>query len=116
MWGAALYTADPDDGGTISNNGVTFLTTGTTNGSTFFLAAPVKGVQKEIHLVTSATALSIKTTADTILFNTTAATGIDVGSTNLTAAIAGGVAGSLVLRGLSTTLWSVASNTAGFSS
>ena len=119
MWGKTHHETVTADAGVISNQGVTFITTASTNGSTYFLSAPVLGVYKEIHIVSSATAMNLETTAATIFIGTTAATGVDVGTTHLdldSTAAGVGVAGSIILRGLSTTFWSVISHSVEMSS
>lgn len=118
MWGAALVETVSSAGASISNSGVTIISSDSTSGtSPFFVAAPIAGIHKEIHIQTPATALALNTTAVSIFFNSSLAEGSSGGSTTLTiAGTAAGIAGVITLRGLSTTQWGVVSHTCASSS
>lgn len=110
MWGADLIETVSSAGAAISNYGLTIISTDSTSGtSPFFVAAPVSGVSKEIHLQTSATLITLNSTATTIKFNTTSCVAAAGGSTVLSLANAAvaGLGGVVVLRGLSATAWGV---------
>ena len=112
MWGSGAIETVSANAATIRNSGVTIVSTDSTSGATFDVSAPVAGVHKEIHFQTSATALTLNTTATTIKFNSTLAEAAAGGSTLLNiVGAAAGTAGSLILRGLSATAWSIASKT-----
>lgn len=117
MWGPALFQTVSTASDVISNVGVTIVSTDSVSGSSMAVAAPVQGVYKEIAFQTSATATVLHTTATTIKFNSTLAEAAAGGSTTLT--IAGGAlgtGGTLVLRGLSSTVWQIVSATVTVSS
>lgn len=117
MWGNDLIENVILADATISNSGVTVISTGSTSGSSMVVAAPVAGVYKEIVFQTSATALTFQTTAATIHFNSTLAENSTGGSTTLTiAGAAAGTAGVLIMRGLSTTQWQIVSSSVSVSS
>lgn len=112
MWGADLFETVSGAVGAISNSGVSIVSSDSTSGSSMPVSAPVQGVSKEVFFQTSATALVLHTTAATIWFNSTLAEAAAGGSTTLTVAGgAAGIGGSLVLRGLSTTVWQIVSAT-----
>lgn len=118
MWGPGMVETISASSATISNYGITIISSDSTAGAAYYIKAPVQGVDKQIHVFTSATAVSINTTATSIKFNTTlAALGIGGGSTilNVTGP-ATGTFGAIRLVGLSTTVWSVASHSVGSSS
>ena len=112
MWGPGLFETVSGATGSISNSGVSVVSSVSTSGSSMPVAAPVQGVKKEIFFQTSATALVLHTTATTIKFNSTLAEAAAGGSTTLTiTGAATGIGGTLVLRGLSTTAWQIVSAT-----
>lgn len=115
MWGQALLETVSSNGATISNSGVTVISSDSTSGASFTVSAPAVGVEKEIYLETAATALTLDTSATTIYFNSSVATAAAGGSTTLSLAAAT-IGGSLTLRGLSATVWGIRSNVAGWSS
>ncbi len=118
MWGPGLFETVSAAGASISNSGVTICSSDSTSGTApIFVSAPVQGVSKEIAFQTPATALALNTTATTIKFNSSLAELSAGGSTTLTiAGTAGGIGGTLVLRGLSTTVWQIVSHTVSVSS
>ncbi|KKL60044.1 hypothetical protein LCGC14_2209250 [marine sediment metagenome] len=98
-------------GAAISGTGFTVLSSDSTSGTTPYLVGkPGPGVQKDIHLQTSATLITLNTTAPTILFQgTSLGIGATVGSTVLSvSSSAVGISGTIMLRGLSDTVWSIA--------
>lgn len=112
MWGQALLETVSSNGATISNSGVTIISSDSTAGASFVLSAPVVGVQKEIHIQTPATDLNLGTSATTIYINTTLAEAAAGGSTLINiVGPATGIGGAIILRGLSTTQWSITSHT-----
>lgn len=113
MWGPAMFETVSSQGDTLTNSGISIISSDSTSGtSPFFVSAPVQGVYKEIHFQTPATETVFNTSASTIFFNTTLAYGAAAGSTTVTVdGAASGTAGYLVLRGLSTTVWAVAGGT-----
>lgn len=118
MWGEGMFETVSAAGASISNSGITIVSSDSTSGTTpFLVGAPVQGVSKEIHFQTPATALALNTTATTIFFNTTLAELAAGGSTTLTVAGSSlGIGGTVILRGLSTTAWGVVGHTANISS
>lgn len=110
--GKAVFENVSGATGSISNSGISIVTTDSTSGSSMSVAAPAQGFKKEVFFQTSATALVLHTTATTIKFNSTLAEAAAGGSTTLTiAGGAAGIGGSLILRGLSTTAWQIVSAT-----
>jgi hypothetical protein len=117
MWGPSMVESHTSAGDTLKNSGISIISSGSTNGASFVMSAPVTGVYKEVHFQTSATALTFNTTAVSIFFNSTLAEGSSAGSTTLSFAQAtAGLGGCLAMRGLSDTVWSIVSNNAGASS
>ena len=117
MWGSAMVETVSSAGAVMSNSGVSIVSSNSTSGASFAVAAPVSGVYKEIHFQTPATAHTLGTTSTTIWFNSTLGEAAAGGSTTLT--VAGstlGIGGSLVLRGLSASVWSIIGHTANVSS
>lgn len=89
-------------GAVITNYGLTHVTSGVVNGATLTVSAPAAGVEKEIFFDSSASTLSLGTTAAGITF------GASVGSSVLNMDAAGGVRGTgLIMRGLSSTRWAL---------
>ena len=120
QWGSGHIQSVSSGGATITNSGITHVTSGSTSGmAAMILSAPVAGVSKEILFVTSATALTIETTAAGILFygmTSTAPTGSSVLSI-VGSAGALPVRGSwITLKGLDSTSWFVTGKTASVSS
>lgn len=87
----------------ITNSGFTHVTSDmSVNGAALTVSAPAAGVLKEIFLDSSASTVSLGSTAAGITF------GASVGSSVRVMDAAGGVRGtSIVLRGLSTTRWAI---------
>ena len=82
------------------NYGISWISSDVVNGATLKIAAPAKGVRKEIFLDSSASTLSIGTTAAGITF------GASVGSSVYNMDAAGGVRGTgIIMVGLSATRW-----------
>lgn len=97
-------------GASIRNSGITIISTDSTSGmAALELAAPVMGSHKEIINLSSATALTLDTTATTITM-LTGSSGTNVGTTELTWAGPNLYGAAIVLRGLSGTQWSVVRN------
>lgn len=121
QWGDDMVQTVSTGGALINNFGLTIVSSDSTSGmAALEMAAPVAGVHKEIYFLGSATALTLDTTATTITFLTSGSslTGISGSTTlsidgDLTRLEIGGQA--LILRGLSTTQWQVASKTVGIS-
>ena len=113
MWGDAMVQTVSSGGASIINSGVTIVSTDSTSGmAALVLSPPVAGLSKEIIFQGSATALSLDTSATTILFQTSGSslTGI-LGTTTISLdgdanrlQIGGH---TLTLRGLSGTVWAV---------
>jgi hypothetical protein len=120
MWGETMLETISSAGAAVRNYGITVISSGSTSGTTpFLVGTPAAGVDKQIFLQTSATLIHLNTTSTAIWFNSTSAIGASGGSTVLIAAnaAAAGLGGeSLVLKGLSATVWQVQSMTAGWSS
>jgi hypothetical protein len=120
MWGSGMIETVSSAGATISNSGITHVSSDSTSGmAALTMSAPVAGVEKKIFFVTSATALTIETTAAGILFygmTSTAPTGSSVLSI-VGSAGALPVRGSYItLTGLNSTTWLVTGKTASVSS
>ncbi|HDZ37879.1 MAG TPA: hypothetical protein ENH62_06290 [Marinobacter sp.] len=117
MWGDALVETVSAAAATISNSGITIISSASTAGAAFVMSAPIAGIHKEIHFQTPSSLHSINTTAITIFFNSSLSDGSSGGSTILNFVSAttelGGV---LVLRGLSDTNWGIVSHTVASSS
>lgn len=87
--------------------GVSYLSSATDADRNFTLKAPSSGAQKEIFSLSSATTITLETTATGIFFVSTGAS-----STAIVFSGSGGVFGeSIVLRGLSSTRWAVLNKT-----
>ena len=87
---------------TILGYGMSVISSDVINVSVLKLSAPEAGVLKEIFCDSSASTVSINTTANTITFGTS------VNSSALVLDDAGGIRGKcIVLRGLSTTRWAM---------
>ncbi len=110
MWGKALFQTVSSHGAIISNAGITVISSNSTEGITFDIAAPVQGIHKELHIECSATGLKIETTGPAIVFHSSLGIGATVGSTVLAlSSSAIGLAGNITLRGISTIKWAVTS-------
>ncbi len=84
------------------NYGLSHVTSDVINGATLLIAAPEAGIHKEIYFDSSASTMSIGTTAAGISF------GASVESSVHNVEAAGGVMGtSLTMRGLSATKWAL---------
>lgn len=111
MWGKAMVETVSSAGASISNVGLTIVSTDSTSGASFTVTVPVIGVSKEIHFETSATAHTFNTTGTNILFGTSASVASTLGSTTLSiSSSAAGISGTIVLRGLSATKWQIVSH------
>jgi hypothetical protein len=106
MWGGALVSTAPADGGLISNSGITVIGAGTTNGSTFLIANPVAGLRKELlFAVCSATALNFETTSTSAFIRTTGTALGSTGSTHIDVDSDDPISGGITLMGISTAEW-----------
>lgn len=103
MWGPGMYTRATAAGAVITNYGFTQVTTDAAAGSTWFLAAPVRGVEKRIFFVTTSSG-TLTTTSTLISFLLNGFAGSTVINVNSTL---GNITG-LNFVGLSTTQWLVA--------
>ena len=105
-WGSSLTgykgfveTIDASDDQMV-NYGLSHITSDVINGSTILISTPEIGIKKEIFLDSSASTISIGTTAAGITF------GASVGSSVYNMDAAGGTRGTgLILQGLSATRW-----------
>ncbi len=52
MWGKAMVETVSAAGGTISNSGITIISSASTAGAAFVMSAPIPGIHKEIHFQT----------------------------------------------------------------
>ena len=87
---------------TMVNYGVSIISSDVINVSVLTLSAPEAGILKEIFGDSSASTVSINTTATTITFGTS------VGSSALVLDDAGGIRGKcVILRGLTATRWAI---------
>jgi hypothetical protein len=85
---------------TLTNSGISHISSDVINVSVLSIAAPVAGVSKEIWCDSSASTVSINTTHATITF------GSSVGSSALVLDAAGGIRGTgITMRGISATQW-----------
>ena len=116
MWGPAMFETVASEGN-ITNTGVSVVSSGSTNGSTMILLAPVQGVYKEIHFQTSATSMGLDTTGG-VTINSSSAEAAGGGSTSFTISGTGsaGIGGALTLRGVSSTYWRIVASTINISS
>lgn len=103
MWGPGMFTQATAAGALIANHGFTQVTTASTAGSTWFVAAPTRGVEKRIFFVTTSSG-TLTTTSTLISFLLNGLAGSTVVNVNSTL----GNITSLALVGLSTTQWLVA--------
>lgn len=87
--------------------GMSYLSSGTATARNFTLAAPSSGQLKEIFSLSSASAITIETTATGIFFVSTGAS-----STALTFSGSNVFGESVTLRGLSSTRWAILQKTA----
>lgn len=102
MWGPGMFTQATGPGVTINNYGITQITTDSTAGSTWFVAAPVKGVYKTINLIsTSSGTLSANTAGVVFVTNTLAGSSVLGLNSTIGAMI------SVGLQGMSTLRWFV---------
>lgn len=86
----------------LANYGLSIISSDVPNGSTCLISTPALGVLKEIFFDSSASTISIGTTAAGITF------GASVGSSVKNMDAAGGVRGtSISFRGLSATRWAI---------
>lgn len=87
---------------TMINYGLTVISSDVANASVLILSAPVAGVEKQIYGDSSASSITLNTTAASITF------GASVLSSAFVFDNAGGVRGtSLVLKGISATRWAL---------
>lgn len=119
MWGPGMFQSI-GAGATltkITNCGVTYFTSDTTAAAAYNIAAPVKGVWKQIVTTTSSTLITINTTAPAIIFQSPSTLGLTLGATvgstviNLGTAGGTGTCCSFRMVGLSTTQWFVTEKT-----
>ena len=105
MWGTGMVASHSSSNATLRKIGQNVISSATAAAYTFTVAAPVIGAGMEIISQSSATTISLDTSATTILFATTGAvttTGLTIGR----ASTLGGCVGEyLILRGLSATRW-----------
>lgn len=98
-------------GASVTNSGVTILSSATATDRTFTMLAPVAGVGKEIISRASATTVTLDTSATTILFM--ASTYTSAGATSLVLTTLstdhGNYGAAVVLRGMSATVWQIMS-------
>lgn len=94
-------------GAVLSAVGMSVFSSGTATAQTYTISAPSSGQEKQIFSLTSASVLTIETTAASITFVTTGAS-----SSALTFGGAGVFGESVTLRGISTTRWAVLTKTA----
>lgn len=104
--------AASSSGATLSNSGVSLLSSATATARTFSIAAPVAGVYKEIISQASASSLIFSATSTAQTFYTSS--GVRTGTTSLTLisepAGDGTFGNSIALRGVSATRWAVISS------
>ena len=105
MWGAGMIETISSGGADLKNSGLSVISSDSTSGmAALNLAAPEAGVSKEIFCVTSASALSIETTAAGILFY---GSSVATGSSVQTFAAANLRGAYLTLRGVNSTSWMI---------
>jgi hypothetical protein len=85
---------------TMINYGMSVLSTATATAATYTLAAPVKGVEKQIYAACSASEITIQGTATSILFGST-------GGDKLFFSAASNQSNAVMLKGISSTRWAV---------
>ena len=112
MWGGAMVQTVSSGGAAVVNHGLTVVSSLSTGGmAALVLGTPFAGVRKQLSFITSASLLTLETSATTILFASGGSSLLtDIGSTILTigsAAFPGIFGTSITLVGLSTTIWSV---------
>jgi hypothetical protein len=118
MWGTGMLQTVSSAGASINNAGITVISSDSTAGSTpFILQVPAAGLSKEIFITTTATALALDTNSSLVYINSTLGETAAGGSTAFSiTGPATGIAGSIVLRGLSATQWAIMSHTVAISS
>ncbi len=104
MWGPGMFSQATAPGAVINNHGITVITTDSTAGSTWFVAAPVRGVQKTINLVSTSSG-TLSANVGGVVFVTNTLAGSSVLGLNSTI----GAMISVGLQGLSTARWLVTS-------
>lgn len=100
MWGPGMFTQATGTGVTIPNHGFTQVTTGSTAGSTWFLAAPVRNVSKTISFVTTSSGTLVPVSGTILVNGQAGSTTVNINSTL-------GFVTTLALVGLSTAQWLV---------
>ena len=104
MWGSGMLETVSSSGAVLVSHGVSVLAAASATAQNYDLSQPVAGIQKEILLNTSASAVTISNTATSILFRSSGGSGSTVISVITAAPVQGE---SLQLRGLSTAIWFV---------
>lgn len=95
-------------GSTLAARGLSVFSSATATAREFTILAPSSGQQKEVFSLSSATTITLDTTATGIFFVTTGAS-----STRVTFSLAGGVFGeTMTITGFSSTRWLVTRKTA----
>jgi len=107
MWGSEMVATASSSGATISNVGITVLSSGnSTLARTFTLASPVAGVYKEIHSRSSSTLVTFSLASSDDVFSSSAG---DSTTLVFTGTVSGLKGARVILRGLSTTQWGIMS-------
>lgn len=106
MWGPGMCETITAAGGTLSNYGISIISSGSTAGSTYYIADPELGLQKQIVIVTSATSMTLNTGGALFRYSS-AHFASTLGSTILTylSASATQSLGVIDMLGLSTAAW-----------
>ena len=103
----SVVEAISSSGAVLSAKGMSYLSSGTATARNFTISAPSSGQLKEIFSLSSASVITLETTATGIFFVSTGAS-----STSLTFGGANVFGESVILRGLSSTRWAVLNKTA----
>lgn len=90
----------------LSASGLSYFSSGTATAQNFTIGAPSSGLEKEIFSLSSASTITLETTATGIFFVSTGAS-----STALTFSGTNNFGQTVTLRGLSATRWAVRSKT-----
>lgn len=111
-WGPGMFYPSTTTTATIPPYGVSFLTGATGAFAYTFSGPPEKGQKVVIHFQSSGTAGTIDMNSTLVLFRSTASFTPTGGATTIAiTGAAAGTCGSLVLVGLSTTVWALESKT-----
>ena len=103
----SVVEAISSSGAVLAAKGMSYLSSGTATARNFTISAPSSGQYKEIFSLSSASVITLETTATGIFFVSTGTS-----STALTFGGANVFGESVTLRGLSSTRWAVLSKTA----